>query len=87
MSSENTMRAGRFMLLQKLLRRDKTPVALLLSAALVGVLTGLVGVAFDRAVNFILHWRLAWLADTLPHPPLAMGCAFVTAALWGSVGY
>ncbi|MBK0095748.1 H(+)/Cl(-) exchange transporter ClcA [Erwinia sp. S63] len=84
---ENTMRAGRFMLLQKLLRRDKTPVALLLLAALVGVLTGLVGVAFDRAVNFILHLRLNWLESAVTHPILTVLCAFLVAAILGAIGY
>ena len=84
---ENTMRAGRFMLLQKLLRRDKTPVALLLLAALVGVLTGLVGVAFDRAVNFILHLRLNWLESAVTHPILKLLCAFLVAAILGAIGY
>ena len=84
---ENTMRAGRFMLLQKLLRRDKTPVALLLLAALVGVLTGLVGVAFDRAVNFILHLRLNWLESAVTHPILKILCAFLVAAILGAIGY
>jgi len=81
------MRAGRFMLLQKLLRRDKTPLALLLLAALVGILTGLVGVAFDRAVNFILHMRLDGIAS-LQHSPLLMICAaFLASAVAGGCGY
>lgn len=79
--------AGRFLLLQKLLRRDKTPVALLLLAALVGVLTGLVGVGFDRAVNFVLHARLNGLDGAVTHPLLKVVCAFVAAALLGSIGY
>lgn len=81
------MRAGRFLLLQKLLRRDKTPLALLLLAALVGVLTGLAGVAFDRAVNLILHLRLNALADPVSHPLFAIVSAFFAAALSGAVGY
>ena len=83
----DAMRAGRFMLLQKLLRRDKTPVALLVLAALVGTLTGLAGVAFDRAVNFILHQRGEWLDSDFSHPLLQIAGAFGLCALLGSIGY
>lgn len=84
---ETVMRAGRFLLLQRLMRRDKTPVALLLLAALVGILTGLVAVAFDKAVNFIFHSRLNWLADQASNPLLNVLCAFFAAALLGALGY
>jgi Chloride channel protein EriC len=83
----NAMRAGRFMLLQKLLRRDKTPLALLLLAALVGILTGLVGVAFDRAVNFILHLRIGWLTERADNLAMALLSAFFISALLGGIGY
>src|SRR5215475_5909756 len=84
---EKVMPAGRFLLLQRLLRRDKTPLALLLLAALVGILTGLVAVAFDKAVNFIFHSRVNWLADQADNPLLNVLCAFFAAALLGAVGY
>ena len=81
------MRAGRFMLLQKLLRRDKTPVALLLLAALVGVLTGLVGVAFDRAVNVILQLRLQHITALQHNVLLMVIFAFLGSAVLGGCGY
>lgn len=34
----------------QILRRDKTPVAILLMAAVVGTLAGLIGVAFEKAL-------------------------------------
>ena len=83
----DAMRAGRFMLLQKLLRRDKTPVALLVLAALVGTLTGLAGVAFDRAVNLILHQRLHWLDSGFSHPLVLVASAFAVSAVLGGIGY
>ena len=82
-----TLRAGRFLLMQKLLRRDKTPVALLLLAALVGVLTGLVGVAFDKAVNFVVHTRLSWLEGAGDNLLVKIAGAFMLSALLGAVGY
>jgi len=82
-----TLRAGRFLLMQTLLRRDKTPVALLLLAALVGVLTGLVGVAFDKAVNFVVHTRLSWLEGAGDNLLVKIAGAFMLSALLGAVGY
>lgn len=75
------------MLLQKLLRRDKTPVALLLLAALVGILTGWVGVAFDRAVKAVLQLRLDGIARFSDHLLLTIAAAFFTSALLGGCGY
>lgn len=81
------VRAGRFLLMQKLLRRDKTPVALLLLAALVGVLTGLVGVAFDKAVNFVVDTRLNWLSTVNDSLVLNVFGAFLMSAILGGIGY
>ncbi len=36
---------------RRFIRRDKTPVAILFMAAVVGTLAGLLGVAFDKAVD------------------------------------
>ncbi|MEX5714810.1 hypothetical protein IC615_08480 [Serratia ureilytica] len=48
---------------RQFIRRDKTPVAILLMAALVGTLAGLLGVAFDKAVEWVQQQRLASLAQ------------------------
>ncbi|WP_345830729.1 H(+)/Cl(-) exchange transporter ClcA (plasmid) [Pantoea sp. BRR-3P] len=81
------LRAGRFILIQKLLRRDKTPALLLALAALVGVLTGLIGVAFDRAVNFVIHTRLNVIDSVNGSPWLTGLSAFFLAAVLGGMGY
>ncbi|HBZ15570.1 H(+)/Cl(-) exchange transporter ClcA [Candidatus Pantoea floridensis] len=81
------LRAGRFILIQKLLRRDKTPALLLALAALVGVLTGLIGVAFDRAVNFVIHTRLNMIDSVDGSPWLTGLSAFFLAAVLGGIGY
>jgi len=71
------------MRLQTLLRRDTTPVRLLLLAALVGTLTGLVGVAFNRAVNLMLQLRIDTL--TAQHSGFVTGAisAFAASAIMG----
>lgn len=80
-------RPGRFMRLQTLLRRDTTPVKLLLLAALVGTLTGLAGVAFNRAVNLMLQLRINTLAAQ--HSGFVTGViyAFAASAIMGGMGY
>lgn len=86
-AKETMRRPGRFMRLQTLLRRDTTPVRLLLLAALVGTLTGLVGVAFNRAVNLMLQLRIDTLAAQ--HSSFVTGSisAFAASAIMGGVGY
>jgi CIC family chloride channel protein len=47
---------------RRLIQRDKTPLAVLLMAAVVGTLAGLVGVAFEKSVNWVQNsasarWR------------------------------
>ncbi|WP_029685191.1 H(+)/Cl(-) exchange transporter ClcA [Tatumella saanichensis] len=70
--------------LRLLLRQDKTPAAILILAALVGTLTGLAGVAFEKAVSQVEAHRLAllnghamWLALLLSVPISAL------LAVWG----
>lgn len=86
-AEEAMRRPGRFMRLQTLLRRDTTPAKLLLLAALVGTLTGLVGVAFNRAVNLMLQLRIDTLAAK--HSGFVTGAiaAFAASAIMGGVGY
>lgn len=43
------VKRGRF--IRELVNRDKTPLIILIMAAVVGVVTGLLGVAFDRGVD------------------------------------
>ena len=72
--------------LRRLLNRDKTPLAILLLAAVVGTLAGLVGVAFEKAVNAVIAWRLGTLADWT-HSAAIWPMAFVLSALLAMVGY
>ena len=47
---------------RRLIQRDKTPLAVLLMAAVVGTLAGLVGVAFEKSVNWVQNQRIGALA-------------------------
>lgn len=70
-----------------LLNRDKTPVVIIISSALVGSLVGLVGVIFARMVEAIQHWRgLNINPATLFGWKLYL-TAFVVSALLASIGY
>lgn len=71
--------------LRLLIRQDKTPLAVLLLAGLVGILVGLVGVAFDKAVNAVLHYRLHHFAGSFGFVSLIGG--IVVSALLAVVGY
>ncbi len=44
--------------IRRLMQRDKTPLAILFMAAVVGTLTGLVGVAFENAVSWAQNMLL-----------------------------
>ncbi|HKS32625.1 MAG TPA: H(+)/Cl(-) exchange transporter ClcA [Enterobacteriaceae bacterium] len=70
-----------------LLHRDRTPVAVLVCAAIVGTLVGFAGVAFFRAVNAVQQWRAGFLRhDNLSDWEL-YALAFLISGLLAMVGY
>ncbi|MBP2169866.1 CIC family chloride channel protein [Erwinia toletana] len=73
--------------LRLLLRRDKTPVAILIVAGITGTLAGLVGVAFEKAVNWVHGLRLATLAAAGDSLWLTLPLAFILSALLAVMGY
>lgn len=73
--------------IRRLLNRDKTPLAILCAAAVVGTVAGLVGVAFERAVNAVLAWRVGKLAEMAHNPWLVWPMAFIFSACLAMVGY
>lgn len=83
----NTVPARRGDFLRLLLRKDKTPVAVLIVAGIVGTLAGLVGVAFEKAVNAVVSQRLSMLATVEKHWVLVFPLAFILSALLAMVGY
>ena len=79
--------SARKQMFRALLHRDKTPVAVLFCAGIVGTLAGLVGVAFARAVSLVQHLRIDLLADAESSSWRLYGCAFLASALLAAVGY
>ncbi|MEJ5114709.1 H(+)/Cl(-) exchange transporter ClcA [Erwinia billingiae] len=83
----NTVPARRGDFLRLLLRKDKTPAAVLIVAGIVGTLAGLVGVAFEKAVNAVVSQRLSMLATVEKHWVLVFPLSFILSALLAMVGY
>lgn len=72
---------------RRLLYLDKTPVLILLIAALMGTLVGLVGVLFKKAVHGVQALRLAALAVLAQPAWQLMPAVFVLSALLVMIGY
>lgn len=72
--------------LRLLLKRDKTPVAVLVLAGVVGMLAGLLGVGFEKAVLWVTTRRLSLLAALDAHW-LLFPLAFILSALLAMAGY
>lgn len=83
--SQQIIRLRRGDAVRRLVQRDKTPLAVLLMAAVVGTLAGLVGVAFERAV----HWVNDARVESLLHANsiLVWPLAFILSGLLAMVGY
>ncbi len=73
--------------IRRLMQRDKTPLAILFMAAVVGTLTGLVGVAFEKAVSWVQNMRIGALVQVADHAFLLWPLAFILSALLAMVGY
>lgn len=73
-------------ILRRMLQRDKTPLAILVVAAVAGTLTGLVGVAFEKAVNAVINLRIGALAQ-VANSAVVWPLAFIASALLAMIGY
>ncbi|MGC6388206.1 H(+)/Cl(-) exchange transporter ClcA [Ewingella sp. S1.OA.A_B6] len=74
-------------ILRQFLRRDKTPVAILIVAAIVGTLAGLLGVGFEMAVDWVQHLRLSGLGFFSAYWILLWPLTFVVSAGLAIFGY
>lgn len=72
--------------IRQFLRRDKTPVMILVLAALVGALVGLVGVAFEKGVNALQALRLETVTQWA-HAEWRWPLAFIFSGLMAAGGY
>ncbi|GAB80966.1 H(+)/Cl(-) exchange transporter ClcA [Shimwellia blattae] len=73
--------------IRQILHRDKTPLAILLLAALVGAVAGLVGVMFEKAVSWVQYLRMDILAGVVDYGVLLWPLAFILSALLAMLGY
>ncbi|QLK59972.1 H(+)/Cl(-) exchange transporter ClcA [Enterobacteriaceae bacterium Kacie_13] len=73
--------------LRMFLRRDKTPVAILIVAAVVGTVAGLLGVAFEKAVNWIMAARLSGLGFFSDYWIFLWPLTFIFSAVLAMCGY
>ncbi|MDP1177618.1 ClC family H(+)/Cl(-) exchange transporter, partial [Klebsiella pneumoniae] len=55
--SHHIVRVRRGDAVRRLIQLDKTPLAVLFMAAVVGTMAGLVGVAFEKSVNWVHYQR------------------------------
>lgn len=80
-------RLRREQLIRQLLERDKTPLAILFMAAVVGTLVGLAAVAFDKGVAWLQNQRMGALVHTADNYPLLLTVAFLCSAVLAMFGY
>ena len=86
-SAHQFVRVRRSDAVRRLIHRDKTPLAVLLMAAVVGTLAGLIGVAFEKSVNWVQNLRIGALVEVADHWFLVWPLAFILSALLAMVGY
>ena len=86
-SAYQFVRVRRSDAVRRLIQRDKTPLAVLLMAAVVGTLAGLIGVAFEKSVNWVQNLRIGALVEVADHWFLVWPLAFILSALLAMVGY
>ncbi|MDK1704842.1 H(+)/Cl(-) exchange transporter ClcA [Serratia rubidaea] len=82
-----TPRVRRVGSVRQFIRRDKTPVAILLMAALVGALAGLLGVAFEKSVDWVQQQRFSALSYVADAWYLVWPLAFLLSAALAMLGY
>lgn len=79
--------SARKSMFRALLYRDRTPVAVLVCAAIVGTLVGLVGVGFFHAVNTVQHLRTGLIGQFALSGWEVCVIAFIISGLLAMVGY
>ncbi|HKM95429.1 MAG TPA: H(+)/Cl(-) exchange transporter ClcA [Buttiauxella sp.] len=85
--AQQVVRLRRGDMMRRLIRQDKTPVAILFMAAIVGTLAGLMGVAFEKSVTWVQQNRLAMLAHVADYSLIVWPLAFISSMLLAMVGY
>ena len=86
-SQPTTPHLRRSNVLRRVIHRDKTPLATLVLAAIVGTLAGLMGVAFERSVDWVQQQRLASLAEVANYWYIVWPAAILGSAVLAMFGY
>ncbi|TKI08808.1 H(+)/Cl(-) exchange transporter ClcA [Martelella alba] len=86
-TSVPTGRKARGRMFRRLLYRDKTPLLILVMAAIVGTVVGAVGVAFEKTVDWVIAVRLDALSYLPHHWLILVPASFIASALLAVFGY
>lgn len=73
--------------IRQLIRRDKTPLGILVLSGIVGLLVGLLGVGFEHGIHWITEHRLAIIAQVANSWYWVWPLAFLLSALLAVSGY
>ncbi|MBD0788314.1 H(+)/Cl(-) exchange transporter ClcA [Vibrio sp. Y2-5] len=73
--------------INQFLSKDKTPISVLLLSLAVGILAGIAGTYFEKAVHFVSETRTEWLRSEIGNLLPLWLAAFIISAALALVGY
>ncbi|MCF7362026.1 MULTISPECIES: H(+)/Cl(-) exchange transporter ClcA [Vibrio] len=73
--------------INQFLSKDKTPISVLFLSLAVGILAGIVGTYFEKAVHFVSETRTEWLKSEIGNLLPLWLAAFIISAALAFVGY
>lgn len=73
--------------INQFLSKDKTPISVLFLSLAVGILAGIVGTYFEKAVHFVSETRTEWLRSEIGNLLPLWLAAFIISAALAFVGY
>ncbi|WP_165312897.1 H(+)/Cl(-) exchange transporter ClcA [Vibrio ziniensis] len=73
--------------INQFLSKDKTPISVLFLSLTVGILAGIVGTYFEKAVHFVSETRTEWLISEIGNLLPLWLAAFIISAALAFVGY
>lgn len=73
--------------INQFLSKDKTPISVLLLSLIVGILAGVAGTYFEKAVHFVSETRTEWLKSEIGNVLPLWLAAFIISALLAFIGY
>lgn len=73
--------------INQFLSKDKTPISVLFLSLAVGILAGIVGTYFEKAVHFVSETRTEWLISEIGNLLPLWLAAFIISAALAFIGY